>query len=257
MPKIVFVHGMFQNPVSWEKWITFFQGLGYECTAPAWPLHDGDPAGLRANPPANLGKLRLKDVIQSMQSAVGSERPIMIGHSVGGLITQILLNHDLISAGVAIDSVAPNGMLDLVWGMLKNSAIILNPLKGDEPIFMDAATFHDAFANSLSETDAAREFERTATHDSRNVLRDCLGEDGRIDVKRSHGPLLLIGGEKDEIVPAHLSEKNAKAYRETTGAVAYKEFKDRSHYICGEPGWEEVAGYAADWLATQAPGKTA
>jgi pimeloyl-ACP methyl ester carboxylesterase len=253
MTQIVLVHGMFQNPKSWEKWIGYFNGLGYECVAPAWPLHDGEPAELRANPPAGLGELRLTTIIRSIEAVVtGLDRPVMIGHSVGGLITQLLAGRGLLSAGIAIDSVAPNAMLDFDWGFLKNSAVIANPLKGDEPIFMDAKTFHGSFANSLSEADAAREFERTATHDSRNVLRDCMGEDGKIDLEKDHAPLLLIAGEKDQIVPAHLSEKNADAYGEGAGIVTFKEFKGRSHYICGEPGWEEVATFAAQWLEQQA-----
>jgi pimeloyl-ACP methyl ester carboxylesterase len=110
-------------------------------------------------------------------------------------------------------------MVDFDWGFLKNSAIIANPLKGDEPIYMDAKTFHGAFANSLSEEEAARAFEATATHDSRNILRDCMGEDGRIDLDAPHAPLLLIGGEEDEIIPAHLTEKNHRAYKDE-GSVA-------------------------------------
>jgi pimeloyl-ACP methyl ester carboxylesterase len=249
MAKIVFVHGMFQNPKSWDKWLAYFSARGHDCVAPAWPLHAGEPASLRANPPAGLGDLRLKTVIAAIESEVGTDKPILIGHSVGGLIAQILLNRGLISAAVGIDSVAPNAMLDFDWGFLKNSTIIANPLKGDEPVFMDAKTFHGSFANALSEGQAAAEFERTATHDSRNVLRDCMGADGHIDLEAPHGPLLLIGGEKDQIIPAHLSEKNAQAYHDP---ATYKEFAGRSHYICGEPGWEEVASFVADWLEQQA-----
>ena len=252
MPKIVFVHGMFQNPKSWTRWIELFTAKGYECVAPAWPLHEGEPEALRADPPAELGDLTLADVIAHIEQAVaGLDSPIIIGHSVGGLITQILLNRGLIAAGIAIDSVAPNAMLDFDWGFLKNSAVIANPLKGNEPIYMDAKTFHGSFANSLSESEAADAFERYATHDSRNVLRGCMGPSGRVDLDKPHGPLLLIAGEKDEIIPAHLTEKNFKAYTDKGSVTSFKEFGGRSHYICGEPGWEEVAGYAAEWLSRQ------
>jgi pimeloyl-ACP methyl ester carboxylesterase len=184
-------------------------------------------------------------VIAAMDAAMGDDKPILVGHSVGGLVAQILLNRGRISAAVAISSVAPNAMLDLDWGMIKNAAIIANPLKGDEPVLMDAKTFHGAFANSLSAEQAAAAFERTATHDSRNVFRDCMGEDGKVDLAKPHGPLLLIGGEKDEIIPADLCRKNAQAYDDPAG---FREFKGRSHYICGEPGWQEVAETVAGWL---------
>lgn len=245
MADIIFVHGMFQNPKSWQKWIDRFTAAGHNCVAPAWPLHEGEPSDLRANPPACLGDLTLADVLASIEATVrGYDKAVMIGHSVGGLITQIMLNRGLISAGVAVDSVAPNGMLDFDWGFLKNSAIIANPLAGNEPIMMDAKTFHGAFANSLSEEEAAREFEATATHDSRNVLRGCMGPDGKVDVDAPHGPLLLIGGEKDEIIPEHLTEKNFKAYTDEASVTEFAPFAGRSHYICNEPGWEEVADAA-------------
>jgi pimeloyl-ACP methyl ester carboxylesterase len=252
MRDIVLVHGMFQNPKSWENWVRFFSSRGYNCIAPAWPLHDGEPSVLRANPPAGLGNLHLNAVMAKVQSVTdGLDNPIMIGHSVGGLITQVFLNKGLIAAGVAIDSVAPNKMLDFDWGFFKNTAIIANPLKGDEPILMDEKTFHGSFANSLSQQASDQAFVEFATHDSRNVLRDCLGSDGHVDLDAPHGPLLLIAGDKDKIVPAHLTEKNAKAYEHLGSVTSFKSFEGRSHYICGEPGWEEVAEYAADWLEQQ------
>lgn len=249
MTDIIFVHGMFQNPKSWEKWTGFFNVKGFNCVTPAWPLHFGEPSDLRADPPAGLGDLHLADVITSIEAEVHRfDRPVMIGHSVGGLITQLLNARGLLSAGVAINSVAPNGMIDLDWGFLKNSAIIANPLKGNDPVLMDAKTFHGAFANTLSKAEAEREFEATATHDSRNVLRDCMGSDGKIDLDAPHAPLLLIGGEDDQIIPAHLTEKNYKGYTDEASVTEFLPFAGRSHYICNEPGWEEVASAALAFL---------
>ena len=249
MQTIIFVHGMFQNPKSWDKWIGFFSEKGYNCVAPAWPFHAGDPTFLRENTPAGLGDLRLRAVISSIEDVVRKcENPVMIGHSVGGLITQIMVNRGLVECGVAINSVAPNAMMDFDLSFLKNMATIANPLKGDEPVFMDAETFHSAFANTLSKDTATHAFQQFATHDSRNVLRDCMGEDGRVDLEKPHNPLLLIAGEKDEIIPASLVEKNYKAYEDKASVTLYKEFPNRSHYICGEPKWEEVAEFSLAWL---------
>ncbi len=249
MTQIVFVHGMFQNPKSWDRWSRLFSERGYECLAPAWPLHDGEPGGLRQNPPSGLGELGLDEIYASIVAVVSKlDRPIVVGHSVGGLIAQKLLAADLVSGAVAIASVAPNAMLDFDWGFIKNSAIIANPLKGDDPVFLDAETFHDAFANTLTEEQAAAAFVQTATHDSRNVLRDCMGVSGKIDLSRPHAPLLLVAAEKDEIIPAHLSEKNFRAYDDNGSVTAFQEFTNRSHYICNEPGWEEVATFVANWL---------
>jgi alpha-beta hydrolase superfamily lysophospholipase len=252
MKDIIFVHGMFQNPKSWNKWVDYFSERGYNCLTPAWPLHEGEPALLRENPPAGLGDLSLDEVISAIEVlALKHDYPIMIGHSVGGLIVQLMVNRDVAGMGVAIDSVAPNAMLDLDWGFIKNATIITNPFKGNDPIYMDVETFHGAFANTLSDEAVLTAFTETATHDSRNVLRDCLGSSGHLNLDSPHVPLLLIGGEKDEIIPASLTEKNYKAYTDTNSVIDFKEFEGRSHYICAEPGWEEVAEYVYNWIKSQ------
>jgi len=258
MTDVIFIHGMFQNDTSWAGWVSRFSAAGYNCVAPVWPLHEGDPRELRENPPEGLGDLTLVDVLGSIEQVVRAhDRPIVIGHSVGGLITQILLNRGLASAGVAIDSVAPNGMVDLDWGFIKNSTIIANPLMGNSPIKMDAKTFHSAFANTLSEQAATQAFEATATHDSRNVLRGCMGADGRVDVDAPHGPLLLIGGEEDQIIPAHLTEKNFRAYTDQGSVTEFAPFAGRSHFICNEAGWEEVADRALAFLEANSSASSA
>jgi hypothetical protein len=144
-------------------------------------------------------------------------------------------------------------MIGFDWGFFKNSTVSANPLKGDEPIYMDAKTFQGSFANTLSATDATNAFEAYGTHDSRNVPRDCLGPTGHIDLKKAARSPAADCRREGQIIPAHLTHKNAKAYDDNGGVVAVKEFAGRSHYTCGEPGREEVAAFTADWLAAHAP----
>jgi pimeloyl-ACP methyl ester carboxylesterase len=254
---IIFIHGMFQNAKSWNKWVQFFTDKGYHCIAESWPLHEGEPAELRANPPADLGKLPLASVIDKYRTLAASlpEKPIIIGHSVGGLIVQILVNEGLAKLGVPISSVAPNGMITLDWGLTKNVALITNPLKGDDPFIMDLESFKGSFANTLSDEAVKEAYEQTATHDSRNVLRNCLGDDGKVDLDLPHVPLLFVAGEEDEIIPYDLCEKNAKAYTDEISSVDYQKFAGRSHFICGEPGYEAVIETVYQWiqLKEQAP----
>jgi len=250
---IILIHGMFQNPKSWHNWITYFESKGYDVLAPSWPLHDGEPAELRNNPPSELGNLRLETIISEFETIIQRlpEKPVVIGHSVGGLITQILVNRKLAKLGIAISSVAPNKMIDFDWSFIKNAATIANPLKGDDYIPMDVETFHAAFANTLSEADALLAFEKTATHDSRNVFRDCMSSVADIDVDEPHVPLLFVAGAEDKICPADLNEKNAKAYTDAGSVTEIVEFPNRSHFICNEPGWEEVVETVEKWLAKQ------
>jgi pimeloyl-ACP methyl ester carboxylesterase len=252
MKTIVFIHGMFQNPKSWEKWIAYFSEKGYNCIAPAWPLHEGNPTDLRIDPPAGLGDLELQTIVNEMERVITSlpEKPIVIGHSVGGLIAQLLTAKRLVDIGVPISSVAPNAMLAFDWGFMKNSALIANPFKGNKPFMMDLEGFHGSFCNTMSLGDTEQAYNETATHDSRNVLRDCMGEAGQIDTALPHAPLLFIGGVEDQIIPYELNERNAEAYTEEVSISDFKAFEGRGHWICGQDGWQEVADYIAAWLTT-------
>ena len=208
---------------------------------------------LRAAPPRGLGELPLDVVIDKIKEAAApyEEDLVLIGHSVGGLIVQKLIAERIGKLGVAICSVAPNRMLSLDCGFFKNSAAITNPLKGDAPFPMDAQGFHQSFANTLTRSESDRAWQQYAVNDSRNVLRDCMGDTGKIDLDAPHAPLLFISAEKDQIIPAELCEKNAKAYQDKASLVAYREFKNRSHFICGEPAWEEVALHIVQWIDSQ------
>ncbi|MVN89698.1 alpha/beta hydrolase [Mucilaginibacter aquatilis] len=247
---IIFIHGMFQNAKSWNNWVEHFTAKGYNCIAESWPLHEGEPAELRANVPNGLGELRLATITDKYRqlAAAQTEKPIIIGHSVGGLITQILVNEGLAKLGVPVSTVAPNAMISFDWGFVKNSALITNPLKGDDAFIMDAESFHGSFANTMSEEAAKQAWQDTATNDSRNVLRDCLGEDGKVDLDLPHVPMLFIAGEEDQIIPYELCEKNAKAYTDEISFTDHKTFANRSHFICNEPGWEEVLQTVSSWI---------
>jgi pimeloyl-ACP methyl ester carboxylesterase len=250
MNTIIFIHGMFQNPKSWDNWVAYFTDRGYDCIVPAWPKHEGEPEDLRNYPPDGLGDLHLSTIVDNIESLlrVQKEPPILIGHSVGGLVVQLMVAKGLAAMGVAITSVAPNAMLAFDWGFIKNSALIANPFKGNEPFYTDLESFHESFCNTMGMDETKIAFEETATHDSRNVLRDCMGEDGHINTDLPHSPLLFIGAEMDQIIPAELCKRNSEAYTDTVSITNYKEFENRGHWICGQEGWLEVAGYIAEWL---------
>lgn len=249
-PKIIFIHGMFLNPRCWENWMPYFEALGYPCEAPAWPLHDGEPVELRQQLPPGLGKLTLLELHLHYRDIIHKETspPVVIGHSLGGLLAQKLMAEGIVRAGVGICSVAPNRMLAADWGFLRNSASITNPFAGDDPYLMTPEGFHQNFANTLNDAESLSAFERYAVHESRQVLRDILGNEGEITMNAPHAPLLLIGAEKDEIIPNSLVRRNAHAYSDERSHTEYAEFTGRGHFICGEPGWEEVAGKIANWL---------
>src|ERR1700722_414785 len=176
MKNIVFVHGMFQNPKSWTKWVKYFEAKGYKCHTPAYPYHEGDPAELRRNIPDELNKLTLDKVIDSIVQVIGKldEEPIVIGHSMGGLITQILVNRSLVKAGICIDSAPPAGVFSFKWSFLKSNLPVINPFKGFSPCVLTKAQFHYAFCNVMSQTDSDQVYDELVTPESRNIPRSVM-----------------------------------------------------------------------------------
>jgi pimeloyl-ACP methyl ester carboxylesterase len=165
------------------------------------------------------------------------------------LLVQKLVNEGYARAGVSISSAPPRGVLSFDPHFFRANFPHANPFAGNGPVFMTPERFHYAFANTLSRADSDEAFTRYVVPESRNVPRSTLSYQGSIDFKREHVPLLFMAGESDHLTPLAMVQRNVKAYPASAGAVAFKQFSGRSHYICNEPGWEEVADHALDWAA--------
>ncbi|HTB07520.1 MAG TPA: alpha/beta hydrolase [Bacteroidia bacterium] len=247
---IVFIHGLFMNPRSWESWKKYFEALGYSCHAPAFPYHEGEPANLRKNVNPKLGTLTFNQVIDSLAAYIDKlpEKPILIGHSIGGLAVQKLLGMDKGIAGIAIDPAPPKGIFSFKWSFLRANLPTISPLKGNTVCLPSVKWFHYAFCNTMTMAETENEYNKFVVPESRNIPRSTTGKEGEIDFKKAHAPLLIIAGEKDHIIPASLNKKNYKAYKDKNSVTNFKEFHGRTHYICGQQGWEEVAGYINNWI---------
>jgi pimeloyl-ACP methyl ester carboxylesterase len=249
---ILFVHGMFMTPLCWEHWIDFYQSKGYQCIAPAWPGRDRPIEVLRAShPDPALGMLSLSRVIEHYASQIKSlpEKPILVGHSMGGLIVQLLLQKDLAVAGIAIDSAPPAGVFTTKWSFLKANWPMINPfIPANQPRKMTFEDFRYAFVNSLPPVEQKSAYDRYVVPESRKVPRESLTATARIEFKKPHPPLLLIAGSDDHIIPAALNKTNFAKYRNPASVTQYKEFAGRVHFTIGQAGWEEVADYIATWL---------
>lgn len=249
---IVFVHGMFMTPLCWEHWLIRFQGKGFRCLAPAWPGRDKSVEALRAShPDKELGRLTLTQVVEHTAGIIAAldEKPVVIGHSMGGLVTQILLQRGLAVAGVAIDSAPPGGVFTFKWSFLKANWPMISPFVSRyAPRQMPFEDFQYAFVNTLPLALQSAAYDRYVVPESRMVPRDSLGAIGKIDFKKPHPPLLLTAGSDDNIIPASLNRTNHAKYRRSASVTDFKEFKGRTHFIIGQDGWEEVADYVLDWL---------
>ncbi len=246
---VLFVHGMYMNSLCWEKWVSRFEQKGYTCLAPDWPGRDQPIDVLRKkHPDPQLGQLTLSMVMDHFTNIIKTldEMPILIGHSMGGLVVQLLLQRIPAVAGIAIDSAPPMGVFTTKWSFLKSNWPHITPFASQgNPIEMTFDRFQYTFVNGLPLAEQKAAFERYVVPESRRVPRESLT--AKVDFKKSHPPLLLIGGLADHIIPASLNQSNYAKYASSPD-TNYKEFVGRTHFIIGQEGWDEVADYALDWL---------
>jgi pimeloyl-ACP methyl ester carboxylesterase len=247
---IVFIHGMYMNALCWEKWGTYYEAKGYKCLAPNWPGRDQPIDVLRRNhPDSQLSRLTLSRVLAHFTDIIKmlDEKPILVGHSMGGLAVQLLLQGDIAAAGVAIDSAPPMGVFSTKWSFLKSNWPHITPfVSQSSPIEMTFERFQYTFVNGLPLAEQQAAYERYVVPESRRIPRESLT--ARIDFKNPHPPLLLVAGSADNIIPASLNKSNYAKYKASPSVTDYKEFAGRTHFTIGQNNWEEVADYILSWL---------
>jgi pimeloyl-ACP methyl ester carboxylesterase len=259
---IVLIHGLWVTPRSWEKWVERYTERGYRVLAPAYPGLEVEVEALREDP-SPIEALTVPAIVEHLENIVGElERPpIIMGHSMGGLLTQILLDHGYGAAGVAIDSVPAEGIKVVPVSQIRSVFPILrNPANRMKAVGFTPEQFHYAFANTLSEEESQAVYDRYhIPAPGRLVWGGVLAnftpghQDTYVDFRNEdRAPLLFIAGGEDNLMPPAVNESNVKHYRHTKSVTDYKEFPGRSHYTVGQEGWEEVADYALEWAVENA-----
>jgi pimeloyl-ACP methyl ester carboxylesterase len=208
----------------------------------------------KIHPDPQLGRLTLSQVIEHYANLIHmlEEKPILIGHSMGGLVVQLLLQRYEAIAGVAIDSAPPLGVITTDKAFLKSNWPHINPfVSQSSPIQMTLERFQYTFVNDLPLEVQQAAFERYVVPESRRVPAQSLTKVAAIDFRSPHPPLLLVAGSNDHLIPASLNQTNYKKYNRSASITDFKEFAGRTHFTIGQPGWEEVAGYIATWLEDQ------
>lgn len=255
--QIVFIHGAWVTPLCWEQFEDHFTRLGYECLAPAWPGKDRPIDTVRADP-APLAGLGIAEIVAHYEGILRSldEQPVLVGHSFGGLFVQILLDRGLGSAGVAIDSAPPRGVMVYEPTAIRSLASVLGTWAGwREVVRWKYSNFRYAFVHTLPEADARAAFEKHVTPETGRIFfQGALAafasrSPATVDFgNASRSPLLLIAGSEDRIVPAAVNRRNFAKYGRSGAVTDFHEFPGRTHWIIAQPGWEEVATYIEVWL---------
>ena len=255
MPDVVFIHGMFMTPRCWEGWVPRFAARGLEGVAPAWPRHEGTVAEQRArHPDPALGELSLEDVVAHHRALLqGMDRPALVGHSMGGLVAQILLGEGLGRCAVALHSAPPKGVVSLKWSFIKSNWGVLNPFaKTSEPWMPTFEQFCYGFANGLPEAVQRAAYDEQVVPESRVVGGGPATDAAAIDFSQQRPPLLLIAGEADHMIPASLNRTNHQRYTAAApegSEIVLETMPGRTHLTLSQPGWEAVADRVIDWIS--------
>ena len=248
---IVLIHGMWMTPRSWDDWIDHYRDRGYKAIAPGWPGVK-DPEETR-NDPSALKGLGVKRMVDHYDSIIREldRPPIIIGHSFGGLITQLLLNRGLGAAGVTIGTAPPNGVRILPWSTLRASVPALkNPLNRDGLAGLSPKQFRWRFTNTLSQQESDAIYKEQYIPGTNRAFFDAVFSKAAAGVdwaNAKRAPLLLIAASLDHISPLSLNRTLRERYAKSPATTELKEYIGKTHYLAGMDGWEEIADYALNW----------
>jgi pimeloyl-ACP methyl ester carboxylesterase len=249
---VLFITGAFVTNSGWEEWRKYFEEHGYTTYAPPWPFKDATAADLRArHPDGQLASLTFEQLVDSYAAFAENlqEKPILIGHSTGGLIAQLLLQRGLGVACVAYHSVPPKGVLTLKWSFVKSVTPAFGLFKSKKKTYlMSLKHWQYAFTNGMPLDEQKKSYDQNTTPESRRVARGAIGKHAKIYLKKPHLPLLFVSGDQDHIMPASLNQKNYRKYKDENSIIEYKEFPGRNHFAMAQPGWREDADYILSWI---------
>ena len=254
---VVFVHGLWLHASSWGAWVDLFGENGYAASAPGWPGDSDTVEETRANADKVAG-YGINAVVDHYAQAIAplEEKPIVIGHSFGGLIVQRLLGQNLVSAGVAIDPAPIKGVLALPPSALRVASIaVKSPANKHKAVALTREQFRYGFGNALTEQESDELYERWAIPSPGLPLFEGAfaafspHSPAKVDTRNStRGPLLVTAGGKDHTVPPAISRSTVKLYRHSSAVTDHREFPDRGHSLTIDSGWRDVADAALHWL---------
>ena len=261
-PPIVFIHGLWLLPSSWDRWETFFQEAGYATLAPSWPDDPETVEEARAKPEVFAGK-SIKEVADHLEDVIRKldRKPAVIGHSFGGLMTQVLAGRGLSAASVAIDPAPFRGVLPLPISALRSASPALrNPLNRGRAVPLTYDQFRYSFANAVPEQEAHELYDRFAVAAPGQPLFQAAAAnlnpwtEDKVDTKNpGRGPLLILDGELDHVVPWSIANASYNQQKRNPGVTEIQKVAGRGHALTIDHGWQEVAQIALNFVQRFVP----
>jgi len=258
---IVLIHGFWVTPRSWEEWIAHYEAKGFTVLAPAYPGFEVEVEALREDM-TPIAELTVPAVVEKLAGIIdGLESPpIIMGHSAGGVFTQLLLDRGYGASAVALNSAPTEGVKTVPLSQLRSVFPVLkNPTNHHKAVPIDFKQWNYAFTNTFPEDEATRLYERYAIPVSGRVLFDSvLGnvEPGHqatwVDYHNDdRAPLLFVSGSEDNIMPPAVQQSNAKHYKSNT-ITEVKEYEGMPHLLPAAPGWQAIADEVLEWALAHA-----
>jgi pimeloyl-ACP methyl ester carboxylesterase len=254
---VVFVHGLWLLPSSWDRWAAVYEEAGYTALTPSWPDDPDTVEEANAHPEVFAGKT-VGQVANHYAEVISrlDKKPAVIGHSFGGLLAQIIAGRGLSAATVAIDAASFRGVLQLPISALKSALPVLkNPANHDRAVPLTYEQFRFGFANAVSEGEAKELYETFAVPASGTPLFQVATEnvnpwtEVKVDTKNpERGPMLIISGEKDNTAPGAMAEGIYNKQKRNEGVTEIVEMPNRGHALVIDSGWREVADTALAFM---------
>ncbi len=259
---VVFVHGLWLLPSSWDRWAEVFENAGYVSLTPGWPDDTETVAEAREHPEVFAGK-SIGQVADHFAAIIGglAKKPAVIGHSFGGLLAQILAGRGLAAVTVAVDPAPFRGVLPLPISALKSASPVLsNPANRHRAVPLTYDQFRYAFANAVGEEEAKQLYETFAVPASGAPLFQAATAnlnpwtEAKVDTANAaRGPLLITSGEKDRTVPWAIANASYKQQKDNASVTEIVEIPNRGHALTIDGGWREVADTALAFVQRFTP----
>ena len=256
-PPVVFVHGLWLLPSSWDRWAKVFEGAGYSAVRPGWPDDPDTVTEANARPEVFAGK-SVGQIADHFEAVIRKldRKPAVIGHSFGGLLTQILAGRGLAAVSVAVDPAPFRGVLPLPISALRaGSPVLRNPANRHRAVPLTFEQFRYSFANAVSEEEARSLYDEFAVPGSGEPLFQAAAAnlnpwtEAKVKSKgRDRGPLLIISGELDHTVPWAIANASYKRQKRNPNVTEIVEMKGRGHALTIDSGWQEVAETALEFV---------
>ena len=250
---VVFIHGLWLLPSSWDRWREVFESAGYTTAAPGWPDDPETTEEAHAHPEVFASKSigQIADHFQKVIEAF-DKKPAIVGHSFGGLLTEILAGRGLAAASVPISPAPFRGVLPLPYSELKSgSPVLRNPANRNRAVPLTYDQFKYGFANALDDEEAKELYEEYSVPGAGKVLFQAANAnlnpwtEDKVDTENPRrGPMLILAGEKDHTVPHAIANASFKRERRNEGVTEIFEIEGRGHSLTIDSGWREVCDKA-------------